>query len=538
MAQTPGAVYQWMEEEEPNILPAGTETFSQEQPSVSGPPASAGLLRDLIHIWRSGMMTMEPPTGFLGDGPSSALLQSRGMPNFNFQPPQFNPPGFGGLGLGGGRERPEFMRPQRAGRGPGFPQTQGGAGQNYTDMVMKAAEKFGDLFPSSGGSSGAPDVSLTGKIDTSGFDLNPLTEAQTDYFNMYGRNEDISDILGNMSVFGSDTSPSPVLSSFETGFQIPVEGAMYGYAPEVPEFLSQYNLAGDYFPTGTPWSGSSPLNVPSFMAPNIPTEGAMYTAGLPSEAFPWMGSPAASGGLMSNLGGAALGAGLGVGLNYGLNALDMNPVAAAGISSMAGMTLPILAGFANPAGLLASPLLPLALAIPKIFDIGGAEQRKAADAAEVQNATDDRKAMMSAMAYDPEYLPYIYPALGGGITDYGWLEEIEGNARLPKSVTDQARKFLEGTDPLVQSGADAGNIDFSADPWSWYQNPFTHGEQGSGENVTPTTTYNAPTASKEALIEPPKGIEPISEEEMWRLITTAETEYMHSLGQGQPKEQG
>lgn len=247
-ADTPGMADQSFWERTPNIFPAGDAPWMKDQPTITAEPASMGVIKNRNQMWLDPGMYMEMPSGYGGQGPSSALFNIPqfpffGFPGFGLPPLAFGPGGFG-------------VPP------PPFPQGTGGEGAAAEPDYLGTAMKLGgNILKTFSGPSSKSGGTITARSNDYGVTL------QGD--------------PSPMNPWGYNPEGEPVFSLEGPKLQSPFDPASFdlGVTPlNIPDFgpgdMTGITMGGDITPRN-PW-GYSPKGDPTFSLTNPVLEGPTF----------------------------------------------------------------------------------------------------------------------------------------------------------------------------------------------------------------------------------------------------------------------
>lgn len=420
---TPSILDQGITRRTANTGPAGAEIFGgKNPPSVNAPWAAP--IRPINSVWIDPGRQEEQPTGFFGEGPGSAILQTQGYPGFMFpewgmMPPPPLPstpggqtaPGAGDDLLSSAIKAGSRLLENLAGQGGGSTQTFFGP-----DVVQQEMDKiwgFGKEpdFNVTGPESPGPEFGAVG-IDV-GNVVNPESMVPFDFAN------NSSAILRN----------SPLTGGGDVGARMGF-GATEG---EVP-----FNLTG-LSETGTPLWGLSGAQLASDFT-------GVGSAGVGAEALFPQGSPVAGGSW---------------GSPWLATLIAASPYLAKLIGGKAGedasrflsnpaFTATASAALAGPLGFAGGLAMPFILGGMKMFDVGGRERRRARDMETLQGIGQRRIQNMLMSEYNPEMLPFIQGSLGNWDQDLDILQRVANNRRLPSEAYEQVKELIRRSEPDME----------------------------------------------------------------------------------------
>lgn len=405
---TPGILDPSFTKRTANLGPAGSEIFGgKNPPSVNAPWANP--IRPINSVWIDPGRQEEQPTGFFGEGPGSAIMQTSGFPGFMF-------PSWGEQMLPEGGEEPPPMEPSIAGG-----QQASGAGDDFLGSAIKAGSKLLDALAGHGGGSSqtffGPDVVQKGMEEQWGFSPEPK----------FGLNapEVPGPAYPDVTLSGDKAGPYPFLNPSDL-----VDFNPTGVLGNSPLFGAEVGPAMGY--------GAEPAYN---LAGNVTNQGAEagfnLGAGGAATAGSW-GNPYAAAGYAAI---PALAKMFGGKQGQDLSKFMTNP-------AMAGPAAAILGG---PLGMAAGMSMPFILSGMKLFDVGGPARRRMNDQETLKGIAQRRYANLALSQSRPELLPFIQGALGPWETDSARLAEVQRNNRLPPESYEEIRRVIEGTNqPLSQ----------------------------------------------------------------------------------------
>ena len=422
----PGILDEGFLENIPNVMPAGEAPWLKNNPSLTLPEAGA-VRPEWNSVWIRPGMLLEPGTGFGSEGRSSALQQMDfpmfpfffpGMGPFGYAPPpppsQENPgtpeSDYLGTALKAGGDMLKAFAPEPNINTFMGPDVQAGAMQDVWGFSPKDNPNF-TLGGQETGGPQFPDVKLFPGENTSFLPPSELIDFSP------------TRVLGNSPFFGGDVGPA---MGFGAEPQFGLSGPL---SPGGPDF----NLGFNPSLNATPWQ--------STISPGVATGAGAALAAAPV-AFRALGRDDIAGGIGSPAvqapGFAALGA---------LAAANPATAAAtAGVSALAAL----------------GPLIGM-----KIFDVGGAEKRRARDAETVKGGLDEMSNFVSLARDYPELFQRMQNEQM--FTGYDPISDarraefkrIWENQRIPREATESVWRDLERFNPIRNEILAGGRPDIS-----------------------------------------------------------------------------